>query len=65
MQLKVKEALHYIWMVESHDDADKAFESAIARFSTKYPKTMACLEKIVRNCWLFMIFQQSTGFISG
>ncbi len=45
MQPKVKEALHDIWMAESRDEADKAFDSAIARFSTKYPKAMACLEK--------------------
>jgi len=45
MQPKVKEALHDIWMAESRDDADKAFDSALARFSTKYPKAMACLEK--------------------
>jgi len=45
MQPKVKEALHDIWMAESREDADKAFDSAIARFSAKYPKAMACLEK--------------------
>jgi putative transposase len=45
MQPKVKEALHDIWMAESRDEADKAFDRAIARFSTKYPKAMACLEK--------------------
>ena len=45
MQPKVKEALHDIWMAESREDADKAFDSAIARFAAKYRKAMDCLEK--------------------
>ena len=45
MQPKVKEALHDIWMAESREDADKAFDSAIARFGVKYAKAMGCLEK--------------------
>ena len=45
MQPKVKEALHDIWMAESLEDADKAFDSAIARFGAKYRKAMDCLEK--------------------
>ena len=38
-------ALHDIWMAESREDADKAFDSAIARFGAKYRKAMDCLEK--------------------
>ena len=45
VQPKVKEALHDIWMAESRKDADKAFDSAIARFGAKYRKAMDCLEK--------------------
>ena len=45
VQTKVKEALHDIWMAESRKDADKAFDSAIARFGAKYRKAMDCLEK--------------------
>tara|TARA_R110000868_G_scaffold65823_9_gene196522 strand:- start:1835 stop:2260 length:426 start_codon:yes stop_codon:yes gene_type:complete len=45
MQPKVKDALHDIWMAESREDADKAFDSAIARFGVKYRKAMDCLEK--------------------
>ena len=45
MQPKVKEALHDIWMAESRDKAKAAFDSAITRFSGKYPQAMSCLEK--------------------
>lgn len=45
MQPKVKEALHDIWMAESRDKAIAAFDSAITRFSAKYPQAMGCLEK--------------------
>jgi len=45
MQPKVKEALHDIWMAESRDNANVAFNSTIARFSAKYPQAMGCLEK--------------------
>jgi len=44
MQAKVKEALYNIWQAEVLDEADKAFYYCIERFSTKYPKAMACLE---------------------
>ena len=45
VQPKVKEALHEIWMAETRDDAEKAFDNTIDRWSAKYPKAMACLEK--------------------
>ncbi len=45
MQPKVKEALHDIWMAESRDKAIAAFDSAITRFSPKYPQAMGCLGK--------------------
>jgi putative transposase len=45
MQPKVKEALHNIWQAETRGEAYKAFDHCPDRFSTKYPKAMACLEK--------------------
>ena len=45
MQPKVKEALHDIWMAESREEAIMAFDSAITRFSAKYPQAMGCLGK--------------------
>ena len=45
MQPKVKEALHDIWMASTRDEAHKAFDSAIERFSAKYTQAMNCLKK--------------------
>jgi transposase-like protein len=45
MQPKVKEALHDIWMAETRDAAKVAFDRALTRFSSKYPKAMDCLAK--------------------
>jgi len=45
MQPKVKEALHDIWMAETREAAHAAFDSAINRFSPKYPQAMNCLKK--------------------
>ena len=45
VQPKVKEALHNIWQAETREDAHKAFDNCIERFSPKYPKAMDCLAK--------------------
>ena len=45
VQPKAKEALHDIWMAETREDAYKAFDSAVKRFSDKYPGAMNCLVK--------------------
>lgn len=45
MQPKVKETLHDIWMAETKEDANTAFDGALARFEVKYPKAMECLSK--------------------
>jgi len=45
VQSKVKAALHDIWMAETREEAHKAFDGAIKRFGTKYPKAMECLQK--------------------
>ncbi len=45
VQPKVKADLHDIWMAETHEEAEKAFERTLKRYSAKYPKAMECLEK--------------------
>jgi transposase-like protein len=45
VQPKVKDALHNIWQAETREDAYKAFDNCIERFSPKYPKAMDCLAK--------------------
>ena len=60
MQPKVKEALHNIWQAETRDEADKAFDYCIERFSTKYPKAMACLEKDKAEMLIFYDYPAET-----
>jgi len=45
MQPKVKASLHEIWMAESKESAEKAFDETIKKFCDKYSKAMDCLEK--------------------
>lgn len=45
MQPKVKASLHEIWMASTKEEAYKAFDNAVARYSAKYPKAMTCLTK--------------------
>ena len=45
MQHKVNAELHEIWMVESRDVANKAFDRTLKRFEAKYPQAMDCLRK--------------------
>ena len=45
VQPKIKAALHEIWMAETKEDANKAFDNAIERFEAKYAKAMGCLKK--------------------
>lgn len=45
VQPKVKASLQDIWMAETREDARKAFDNTIARFSAKYDKAMKCLQK--------------------
>lgn len=56
VQPKVKAALHEIWMAESREDAEKAFDKTLARFEGKYPKSMKCLEKDRRALLTFYDF---------
>lgn len=44
-QAKAKSALHEIWMAETKDDAEKAFEYFLEAYGPKYPKAADCLAK--------------------
>lgn len=45
MQPKVKAELREIWMAESREAANKAFDRTLKRFEAKYPQAMECLGK--------------------
>ena len=45
MQPKVKQSIHDIWMAETKDEAEKAFDNALECYDAKYPKAMECLRK--------------------
>jgi len=45
MQTKVKRDWQSIWMAESRQDADNAFDRTLNKYETKYPKAMHCLQK--------------------
>jgi transposase-like protein len=45
MQEKVKGSLHDIWMAESREAADKAFDLALSKYGVKYASAMDCLKK--------------------
>ena len=56
VQPKVKEALHDIWMAETHDNTHKAFDIALERFTAKYPRAMDCLSKDLKSMLAFYDF---------
>ena len=60
MQPKVKEALHNIWQAETRDEAYKAFDKCIERFSAKYPKAMDCLAKDKAEMLIFYDYPAET-----
>ncbi len=44
-QAKAKSMLHGIWMAETRQDANTAFDLFVESYQTKYPKAAACLAK--------------------
>jgi len=44
-QSKAKSALHEIWMAETKDNAEKAFDYFLEAYGPKYPKAADCLAK--------------------
>lgn len=45
VQPKAKKALHEIWMAETREDAESAFDAFLATYEAKHPKATACLAK--------------------
>lgn len=45
MQAKVKDSLHQIYMADTKQKAQQAFDNTIATYQAKYPKAMYCLSK--------------------
>ena len=45
LQPKAKAALQEIWMAETKEEAEKAFDRFLDRFGGKYPKAAECLRK--------------------
>lgn len=45
MQPKIKADLHDIWMAETRQAANEAFDRTLVRYQAKYPKAMDCLAK--------------------
>lgn len=45
VQPKAKQALHDIWMAETCEHAQRAFDLFVRTYGAKYPKAVACLEK--------------------
>ncbi len=45
VQPKAKQALHEIWMAETLQDAEKAFEGFLRIYEAKHPKAASCLAK--------------------
>lgn len=45
IQPGAKDALHQVWMAETKQDAEAAFELFLATYGAKYPKACECLSK--------------------
>jgi putative transposase len=45
IQPKAKAKLHEVWMAESRDDANRAFDLFVSTYEAKYPKATECLSK--------------------
>jgi len=45
VQPRAKDDLHQIWMAETRQDAEAAFDLFLEKYGAKYPKAAECLEK--------------------
>ena len=45
VQPKAKQALHQIWMAETRQDAERAFDAFLSTYEAKHPKATRCLAK--------------------
>ena len=52
IQPKAKAMLHDIWMAETRNDAEQAFDLFVDSFQAKYEKAVDCLQRCVlaRGC---------------
>jgi putative transposase len=64
LQPKAKSALHQIWMAESRDQAEKAFDTFIATYRDKYPRRHSVWRRTARNCSPSTTFRPCTGSTS-
>jgi transposase-like protein len=45
IQPKAKSDIHEIWMAETREEAEKAFDTFLEKYQAKYPKACECLKK--------------------
>ena len=45
LQEKAKDDLHEIWMAETRENANAAFDTFVDKYGAKYPKAVGCLKK--------------------
>jgi len=64
-QPKAKEALHEIWMAETRENAQVAFDLFVKTYEDKYPGAVQCLLKDQDALLSFTTFLQSTGRANG
>ena len=55
-QAAAKEAIQQIWMAESREEANKAFDLFVKKYEAKYPKAVACLVKDREQLLVFYDF---------
>jgi putative transposase len=55
-QAKVKQYIHDIWMAETREKAERAFDLFIKTYELKYPKASQCLEKDREELLAFYYF---------
>ncbi len=56
LQAKAKSDLHEIWMAETKEKAEAAFDSFVKTYEAKYPKATECLAKDRENLLTFYDF---------
>ena len=56
LQEKGKKALHEIWMAETRQQAEKAFDAFLKTYEAKYPKATTCLVKDRKELLAFYDF---------
>jgi transposase-like protein len=45
LQAKAKDDLHQIWMADTRESANAAFDTFVDKYGAKYPKAVGCLKK--------------------